>query len=241
MKKRKNKRLDATRWTPERIGIEKDKYQAVIAWLFNRPESKTMQQQWYWDYDLEAFEATPLEWTKLQTLIFSRAGTDLEPYTNQQVGMGLTYIMGNSISNVPFAATDDSVPLADAMHMMQAFPTLWQDCIGPRLAHIHAPIGSVSGGQLGYACYMWFDVWATFWHKKHVPEWRDAMWHVLNAMLHTPFREVQIAALHGIGHERDNLQRDSEIDQTLKQFMNNIENDDALKQYAQAAQAGAVQ
>lgn len=241
MKKRKDKSKDTTRWTPESIGISQDKYQAVVRYLFDRPEPQPKEQEWYWDYDLEDFEATPLEWTKLQTLIFARAGTDLAPYSNEQVGMGLTYIMNNSMSDVPFAATDNSVPLADAMHMMQAFPALWQDCIGARLAEIHAPIGSLSGGQLGYACYMWFDVWPAFWIAKHIPEWRDAMWNVLKTMLHMPCRKVQISALHGIGHERNELQRDREIDKELKQFIKNIKQDDELKRYAQAAKAGAVQ
>jgi hypothetical protein len=54
---------------------------------------------------------------------------------------------------------------------------------------------------------MRFYVWATYTNVSHIPAWTDAVWHVLSDVLTVPFRAVQIAALHGIGHEGGNLDR----------------------------------
>ena len=73
-------------------------------------------------------------------------------------------------------ANDPSVPLADAMRMMAVFPSLWRDCIGPRLEAAEAQGDEDGAKRLYFVCHMWFDVWPTFWNAKHIPEWRDALW-----------------------------------------------------------------
>lgn len=237
---RRMARRAAPRWTPELVGLAPEQYAAALRYLFDRPVPARGQSEWYWNIDEPEFEAKPLEWTQIQTVLFANAGDDLAAYSNEQVGMGLNYLISNSSSDVPFAATDPSVPLADAMRMMGAFPALWRDCIGPRLVDVVAPIGS-SAGRLGFACYMWFDVWPTFWNAKHTPEWRDALWQVFDEMLDVPCREVQIAALHGIGHEGRYLQRQPEVDARVTRFIDGIRDDEELKSYAEAARCGQVQ
>ena len=150
--------------------------------------------------------------------------------------------MNNGLSDIPYAAIDPAVPLAEAMKMMRAMPRLWQDCFGPRLAWLQAPIGSGKGGWLGHACYMWFDVWPTFYRVRDVPQWKDALWHVFVEMLKVPCREVQIAALHGIGHRGNDLDRDAEVGKTVAAFTAGLHgSDDELRQYAEAARLGRVQ
>ena len=103
--------------------------------------------------------------------------------------------------------------------MMRAFPSLWRDCIGPRLAHVHAPIGS-STGRLGFVCYMWFD---SSGPRSGTPalsgRGQDALWNVLRDMLGMPYREVQIAALHGIGHDIDAAYEPDAVNRTLDRFL----------------------
>jgi len=228
-------------WLPQGVGLAPELYAAAVRHLFDRPVPGNSAQDWYWDVDAPEFEATPLEWTRIQTVLFANAGTDLAGYSDEQVGLGLNYVMSSGISDVPLAATHASVPLDEAMRMMQAMPALWRDCIGPRLAHVHAPVGA-SPGRLGYVCYMWFDVWPTFWNAQHEPRWQEAVWHVLRDMLDVPCREVQIAALHGIGHEATQLNRAAEIDRAVTTFIRLIDsNDQNLRNYAEAARQGMVQ
>lgn len=227
-------------WSPQGIGLEPELYAAALRYLFDRPVLQARQEAWYWDLDEPDFEATPLQWTHIQTLLFANAGQDLAAYSDDQVGMGLNYVMDNGLSNVPFAAVDASVPLDDAMRMMKAMPALWRDCIGPRLAHVHEPVGSGSG-RLGFVCYMWFDVWPTFWHVRDEPRWQEAVWQILKGMLTVPCREVQIAALHGIGHELKYLHRHDDIDKTVTAFIRSVDPaDQNLKTYAEAARQGCV-
>lgn len=108
-----------------------------------------------------------MEWTRFQTAIFANPATDSANFSDEQVGMGLNCLMSNFVSDVPYAAINAEVPLEEAMQMMRAMPTLWRDCIGPRMASDHAPIGS-SQGRLGYACYMWFDVWPTYTNARNI-------------------------------------------------------------------------
>lgn len=223
------------------VGLAPERYDAALRYLFDRPVVARSHAEWYWNSDEPAFDATRLEWTRIQTVLFANAGVDLALYNDEQVGMGLAYVMNNSFSDVPFAAIHESVPLEEAMRMMHAMPELWRQCIGPRLADVHGPIGA-SSGRLGYACYMWFDVWPTFWNVRREPRWQEAVWRVLSEMLKVPCREVQIAALHGIGHTVRDLDRQEEINLTVKTFIRSLDvSDQELKNYAELARQGLVQ
>jgi hypothetical protein len=227
--------------TAESVGIDPRLYQAAVRYLFDRPVPQGQEQEWFWNIDEPNFEATPLEWTRIQAVLFANAGRDLAPFGDEQVGMGLNYVMSNAVSDVPFAAIDTEVPLDEAMRMMCAMPALWRDCIGPRLASVRAPIGSDTG-RLGFVCYMWFDVWPTFRNVWRLQPWKDAVWSVLRQMLAMPWREVQVAALHGIGHNVCDLDRRAEIDQAIAEFVRGIdERDEELRRYAEAARSGMVQ
>jgi hypothetical protein len=222
------------------LGIDEAKYRDALKFLFDRPVAAG-EDAWYWNLADQEFTATPLEWTRIQTAIYSRCATDLNCYSDDQVGMGLNYIMSNCVSDVPYAAIDPSVPLTESMRMMRAFPELWRSCIGPRLRHLKCRIGS-GNDPLGFVCYMWFDVWPTFYNVRQTPEWRDAVWAALDAMLAVPCREVQIGALHGIGHEGPYLERQKTIDKRIGDYIRSIgATDDELVKYAMCARVGRVQ
>ena len=110
------------------LHLDGARYEAVLRYLFDRSIPDVQHQEWYWQGDLEPFEATPLEWTRFQTLIFANAAVDVRPFSNDQVGMGLTYLMNNGMSDVPYAAISESVPLGEAMRMMRD-QQLWQDAL----------------------------------------------------------------------------------------------------------------
>lgn len=224
----------------ESVGLDRAVYNEALRFLFDRPVPEKSGQEWYWNMDEPEFEATPPQWTHIQTVLFANAGTDLVPYSDDQVGMGLNHVMSNNAGDIPHMVNDPSVPLAEAMRMMRTLPTLWSDCIGPRLDTEPRKIGS-SSDRLYFVSYMWFDVWPTFWNAKHIPEWQDAMWLVFCEMLAMPWREAQVSALHGIGHEGPRLNRPKELQAHLDTFIRNVKNDDELKTYAQAAARGMVQ
>jgi hypothetical protein len=228
-------------WSPQGVDLSPALYAAALRYLFDRPVPQGQEQEWFWNIDEPEFEATPLEWTRIQTVLFANAGRDLEHFDNERVGMGLNYVMSNMVSNVPFAAADATVPIEEAMRMMRAMPNLWCDCIGPRMAHVRQPIGT-SSGRLAYVCYMWFDLWPTARIAVEEAQWRQALWQVFDAMLHTPYREVQIAALHGIGHNFDPQDWRGEMERAFDAFVRDIDADDVeLRNYAHAARSGCVQ
>ncbi len=88
---------------------------------------------------------------------------------------------------------------------------------------------------------MWFDVWPTYTNVSNVPAWTDAVWHVLSDMLTVPCRAVQIAALHGIGHEGGNLDRWPDVNAAVDAFLKGLPpGDEELRSYAEAAKVGNV-
>ena len=240
------RKREAQHWdcTAEGLGLDPVRYQALLSYLFERPVPEGQQQEWYWADEHVPFEASALEWTRFQTAIFANAGQDLIAFGDEQVGMGLSYLSNNSLSDVPYAAVDPSVPIEEAMRMVQAMPMLWRDCFGQRLrdaSPIDSPIGSGSGGRLWAACYMWFDVWPTFRRASESQRWRDACWGVFVEMLAVPCRAVQIAALHGIGHSVDRLDKDVEVERAIREFVRDLTDDPTLRAYAEAARQGSVQ
>jgi hypothetical protein len=229
--------------TPEQIGLSSEKYQAAIKYLFDRPDYEgSFAAEWFWNTDEPEFDATPREWVLIQTVMFARAGEDLQRYNDEQVGTGLKYIMDGGISNVSLAIFDDSVSEHERLLMLNFFPNLWRHCIGPRLKDVFDPIGAVKRGRLGYVCYMWFDVWPAGYTGRADQAWTKALWNVFKELLTIDVREVQIAALHGIGHCAIGMGFDAEIKETVRDYRLNLDNaDDELKSYAKAAANGAVQ
>jgi hypothetical protein len=82
---------------PEDIGLAPQRYVAALNYLFDRPvpDKSRGEREWYWDDDEPEFDATPIEWTLIQTLIFDRCGTDLTQFSNEQIGMGLNLLSTN--------------------------------------------------------------------------------------------------------------------------------------------------
>ncbi len=241
---RKSKKSEQeTLLTPEQAGLSPEKYLAAIKYLFDRTDYEgTLASEWFWNIDEPEFDATPREWVLIQTVMFARAGEDLKPYSDEQVGAGLKYIMDGGISDVSLAAFDDNVSEFERLQMLKFFPSLWSHCIGPRLKDVFDPIGSVRRGRLGYVCYMWFDVWPGGYTARTDKAWTNALWSVFKELLTIDVREVQIAALHGIGHCAVGLGFDEEIEDVLRAYRLNVTNsDDELKSYAMAAARGAVQ
>jgi hypothetical protein len=230
---------------PKDVGLAPQRYVAALNYLFDRPvpDKSRGEREWYWDDDEPEFDATPTEWTLIQTLIFDRCGTDLAQFSNEQIGMGLNLLSTNYIRDViPEKVLDPSVSLELGLKMMRAMPRLWTNCIGPRLAHVDAAMGEKNEVFLRKVCFFWFDEWPTFGNRTHIPEWRDAMWNMFDVMLSVQCKEVQIAALHGIGHNGRDLQRQSAIDSRIAQFcLQTDPADQDLLDYAEDARCGQVQ
>lgn len=241
-KKSKKQNQSEAPLLPEQIGLDSAKYEATIKYLFDRPEvSPTIGEEWYWQHDNPEFEATPLEWVQIQTVMFARAGIDLQSYSDEQVGMGLNYLMDNGIGAASSAPTHKTVSFDATLKMIEHFPLLWSECIAKRTRDWRFPIG-YNEGRLGYVCYMWFDVWSVPWCMRENARFNRALWSVLKQMLSMDSREVQIAALHGIGHCAVGLGFDDEVEKEVRAFWLGLRSEDEeLRSYAKAAAKGMVQ
>jgi hypothetical protein len=214
------------------VGLALERYGDAVRYLFDRPVPAARGREWYWELDEPELDASPLQWTRIQTVLFANAAVDLAPFSDDQVGMGLNYLMDNGLSDVPYAAVDASVPLDEAiplagLHRPAPRRGARPDRFGvqpPRLRLPHvvrcvadvlarATATALANGRLAGAA----------------------------RKLRVPCREVQAAALHGIGHELAHLDRRDEIEKTVAAFIRSIDSGDLeLKNYADAAGQGRV-
>jgi hypothetical protein len=64
-------------------------YRGFLEFVFDRPVPESPEEsEWYWGLDSD-FSATASETAELYTHLFRNCGTDLKPYTDAQVGLGL--------------------------------------------------------------------------------------------------------------------------------------------------------
>jgi hypothetical protein len=227
--------------TPSDLELPNSVYESALQYLFDRPVPKDRNgKQWYWDINEPEFEADDLCWVKLQTFIFARCGVDLKRFNDQQVGMGLAFLVNNSISDIPHAVDSRSVSLQDEAALLRALPLVWTDCFAPRFAQRTNDVSDYD--YLEHICYMWFDVWPSFWNHRSIPIWQEGVWRTLKTALGLPCVNCQRSALHGIGHEQRYLGKDDEVDQVIDVYIASLSvQDNELADYARAAKSGCVQ
>jgi hypothetical protein len=221
------------------LTIDDAQYFSVLQYLFDRDTEAP--QEWYWNQDETPFAASDLDWIKLQHRLFTRCEIDLKRYTDEQVGMGLNYLINPAISNVPSAIYGKDVPAAARFAFIESVPAVWAHCIGPRLAFDRSPIGS-GAGKLYFVGYMWFDVGVAIFDSSNEGNYADATWSMFKNILDQPYRICQIGALHGLGHYKEQLNRNSEFEKLIDEFLQQkIDADPELASYARAAKTGSVQ
>jgi hypothetical protein len=227
---------------PPAVGVADAIYESALKYLFDRPFPSSLNDtdEWYWTTGLEELPVDDVTWVRIQTLIFARCGTDLLPFSNQQVGMGFAYLVNNCFSDVPHAVDSPDVTLADEALLLRALPLVWSDCFAPRFANIVQSEPSADD-HLQQVCYMWFDVWPSFWNHRNEPIWQEGVWRTLKKILQLPCEQCQRSALHGIGHERSRLNRNAELDALIDEYLLSVPDSKRdLKEYAHDARRGHV-
>jgi hypothetical protein len=156
---------------PEDVGLAPERYESAVKYLFDRPvpDKSKGEQEWYWNDDELGFDATPIEWTLIQTLIFERCAIDLAPFSNEQVGMGLNLLSTNYIRDViPDKVLDPSVSLELGLQMMRAVQPLWTDCFGPRPARIDVMLHKKRGAPRKSPLFL-LGEWISFGNRESIP------------------------------------------------------------------------
>ena len=132
-------------------------YQRQLNHLFNRP---TTEPAWYWSDHWEEgiFEDEPLSAFVFIETLLRGAKTDLSPFSNDQIGLGLTYIFDSACSNLAsdFKAAD--VPFERKVAALRSLSALFRDVFNPLCEAKTAAFSQDKLSPLNYICYMFWDV-----------------------------------------------------------------------------------
>jgi hypothetical protein len=215
------------------------RYQEWLHFVFDRPVTKG---GWYFDTDLQNFDADETEIALLVTQTMENCGRDLVAYSQDQVGYGLSYIFNNSCSDIVFSLMDESVDIALRLRAIASIKFLYRDYLTPNCAPILCAGGVGHTNQLSHICYMLWDVSPLAWweNRPNRVVFYDAVVDVLADALTSTNPACVESALHGLGHiHSSHIER---VEKVISMYLRrNVFVAPKLKEYAQHASVGNVQ
>lgn len=215
------------------------RYAEWLRFVFDRPVTSN---GWYFDFDIEPFNAEPLELVGLIGSTFEYCGRDLAGYSNDQLSHGLSYIFNNFCSDCVYSLMSDDVPLMLRLEAIGALKKLYSDVLDHRCAPVQARLDEQGGNALNNFCYMLWDV-SPLARPENSTE-KAVLYNAVSDVLNHAVRSANPAcvesALHGLGHMMPYYPERAEaiIDEFLETGVTRFAE---LRQYAQAARTGNVQ
>ena len=192
MKRRKREALAVAK-----TGLTEAQFQQTCQFLFDRLACDSESFAWYWqplerESTVEAPALTPAEWVAFQTCLFQQPASAWAAYTDQQMGMGLTYLLNTGVSELPRAGCDASISEDAVVGMLDALGALWETGVAPRL---NAQKNEVGFNPLETLTRNWSDVWPLEAYAEISQRVQAAISRVLVSMLQTTNPRVQCSAL----------------------------------------------
>ena len=176
-----------------------DFYEIWLQYLFDHEEA---MGDWHFDeVYIPELEENPHQVVAFTQRMMDNYTTDIDPYSDWQIAMGLSYVFNNSFSDLSFALRDTPVPLEDRLAAIRSLKVLYTDCFAkrctPALGH-----RSESDRKLDIFCYMIWDVTPLSFctNKKEKPAFYEALFEVFRAGLQSTNIACIESALHGLGH-----------------------------------------
>jgi hypothetical protein len=132
-------------------------FEEWLEFIFDHPVGNPQ-----WHFDLEApFWDAPAEITvDYITKFFENPNPFLKDYSDGQLNQGFWYLVSNGCSNMMFALSELSVPLAQRLRCLSSFQSVFERVFAvrcsPHLSHCNEP----GACPLNSACYMWWDLFA---------------------------------------------------------------------------------
>ncbi|MEH1127837.1 hypothetical protein [Micromonospora sp. CPCC 206061] len=210
-----------------------DAFDAWLAYLFDRPAEKRRRAEpasteWMTRH---APHDGPVAAAERIRRLFGDAGNLLRPYSDEQVGLGLGYIVDSSYDGEIRALADPRVPRVVRIGGLRSIRSLFAEVFAQRLE------GDDLGGRcrttLEHVCFMFWDI---------APVGRlgdDTILDVLEDTLALDSTACHWAALHGLGHAYHDAPGHVPgiVDSWLRSHR---EISPALREYATLARMGAV-
>lgn len=134
-------------------------YQRQLQYVFDR---LVEDPPWYWQPREEECPFGEEEDAMTAFLFYEQLckqpGLDLAPYSDNQVGQGLTYLFDGSVSNLTHGFKSAPVPAERKAATLRSLSTLFREVFAPRCAQVLSAGSQEPSSPLNYICYMFWDV-----------------------------------------------------------------------------------
>jgi hypothetical protein len=133
-------------------------YPRQLDYIFNRP---TDEPAWYhrtdsWEEGVFNNNSTDA-FIFLETL-FLNPESDLEPYSDEQIGLGLSFIFDNACSNMTHDFKDANIPFDRKIKAINSLFALFRDVLNPRCPEVLSAFSQATLSKMSYICYMFWDI-----------------------------------------------------------------------------------
>ena len=151
-----------------------DLYQQQLNYVFNRPIT---EPAWYWQPREEECPFGEEEDALTAFLFYEQLcrepRRDLAPYSDTQVGQGLTYLFDGAVCNLAHGFKKAPVPVERKVAALRALSVLFKEVMAPRCARVLSAHSQEKSSPLTYICYMFWDVtplstWIQFEHESQI-------------------------------------------------------------------------
>jgi len=137
----------------------KTSYQERLYYIFDRPVT---EKPWYWsprEEEEQVFEeSNPLEAFEFIEQLLLTSKTDLAPFSDDQVGIGLDFIFSNHHSNLANDFNSAAVSFVRKEKAIRSLFFLFRDVLNTRCEHQTGAFSQEQQPKLNEFCYMFWDV-----------------------------------------------------------------------------------
>ena len=134
------------------------RYQHQLNHIFNRPVT---QPEWYWTPHEEAGvfdDDDPMTAFLFIETLLQDIKTDLQPYSDDQIALGLEFVFNNAISNLSIDFKNAPVPHERKVSALQSLFAMFRDVFEPRCTPKTSAGAKETVSKLNNICYMFWDV-----------------------------------------------------------------------------------
>ena len=217
-----------------------------VSFVFDRPVAPRWEEEWCWEDSAEAeFERWAVNPTLnvIRLTHLFRTPAALAPFTRDQIGQGLSFLMCPSPYNFGEELYEPTVERGVRLSCIAATPLFFADYLAGQCPRTKVTYRAHDTDELERVCFMWWDPWPDRGRNEPGADSAAVDSAVLDALAAIGrLRSVACAesALHGLGHRYETSPE--RVDGIVADMLSHSsEWPRELVEYAAAARRGAVE
>lgn len=192
-------------------------YDEFIKFVFDRPVAQ--DKEWYWELDSE-LNLFGHEMLSFMTRVFQSCSSDLKPFSDDQVALGVNYLMNPAISDHVRLVTDKSIDMDVRTEFLLSIADLYRGCFDLRCERALCSNGEATS-RINVTCFMFWDVQSLggLIGAKRKKELALAVRKVFETILGLSNIACLESGLHGLAHAYSSTGKDVGIPQLIDDFL----------------------